>query len=299
MGIAAVWFIYDKIKDDFLVQLNQIKLVSINNALIGLAIILLLLNWGIEAFKWQFAIREIQRITIIKSFKLTITGITMGLLTPNRIGEIPARALLLNKENFKELTLKTSVSSFSQVVITYLMGVIGIGVNYQHLSFSINPLVLVFVLSLGFIFLLVAYFKINKLDFLFKKISYLRDEKIIDALRTCSKEELSKLLLMSFLRYCVFSLQFYLVLAAFGIYLNTIEDVFLISVCFMITSFIPTILISELGVRGSVALFVFGIVSMLDIHIFLASVSLWIINVAIPALFGLFNLKELKILKES
>jgi len=66
----------------------------------------------------------------------------------------------------------------------------------------------------------------------------------------------------------------------------------------MIASFIPTILISEIGVRGSVALFVFGTVSNMDIQIILSSVLLWLINVALPALIGLINLNDLKILKE-
>ncbi len=76
------------------------------------------------------------------------------------------------------------------------------------------------------------------------------------------------------------------------------REIFLIPVCFLLASSIPTILISEIGVRGSVALFVFGVVSDLDIQIIMASVLLWLINVALPALLGLLNLKELKLLKE-
>ena len=52
----------------------------------------------------------------------------------------------------------------------------------------------------------------------------------------------------------------------------------------------------ELLVRGSVALFVFGTISNLDSQIILASVVLWFINVALPALIGLFSLKELKLI---
>ena len=82
------------------------------------------------------------------------------------------------------------------------------------------------------------------------------------------------------------------------LYLIALEELFLIPVCFLLASSIPTILFSEIGVRGSVALFVFGVVSDLDIQIVLASIVLWFINVALPALFGFYDLYKFKLLKE-
>ena len=68
--------------------------------------------------------------------------------------------------------------------------------------------------------------------------------------------------------------------------------------CFMLTSVIPTILISEIGVRGSVALIVFGVITDNGLALLVASVLLWIINVATPALMGLLYINQLKIVKE-
>ena len=73
---------------------------------------------------------------------------------------------------------------------------------------------------------------------------------------------------------------------------------FLIPFCFLITSSIPTIVISEIGVRGSVGLFVFGIISDNNLAILSASVLLWVINVALPALFGLFFINQFKIVSQ-
>jgi len=67
----------------------------------------------------------------------------------------------------------------------------------------------------------------------------------------------------------------------------------------MFASFIPTLLISEIGVRGAVAVFVFGTISNLEIQIIMASILLWLINIALPALIGIFNLKEIKLFKEN
>lgn len=299
IGIVAVYFIYTRVNDTFLVNLKRIETSEIKYTFVFLALVLLLLNWGIEAVKWRYTIRKTEKVSVLKAFKLTITGITIGLLTPNRIGEIPARALLLNKTFFKDISLKTVVSSFSQFLITLFIGVIGLMLTTQKFSLIINPALLLFVLIIGVIVFFIIYFKTNKLEIILSEIRFLRDKEIFKSLSEFSMIELFNILLMSFLRYLVFSLQYYLVLKAFNVSLIGMSEMFLIPVCFMIASFIPTIVISEIGVRGSIALFVFGTVSDMDIQIILASILLWLINVALPALFGLLNLKGLKILKEN
>ncbi|MFB0924241.1 MAG: lysylphosphatidylglycerol synthase domain-containing protein, partial [Vicingaceae bacterium] len=107
IGAIAVYFIYFRIAEDFFIDFYKIETKNIDLFILGIVLILMFLNWGIEAVKWRFTIRNIEEISIFKSFKLIFTGITLGFLTPNRIGEIPARALLLNGSNVKEITLKT------------------------------------------------------------------------------------------------------------------------------------------------------------------------------------------------
>ncbi|MGB0882523.1 MAG: lysylphosphatidylglycerol synthase domain-containing protein [Vicingaceae bacterium] len=296
IGIVAVWFIYSRIKDDFILNTVKLSTEEINFTLILVTSILLFCNWGIEALKWRFAIRNVEQLTIFKALQFTFTGITIGLLTPNRIGEIPARALLLNTSSFKEITLKTSVASFSQVVITFLIG--GLGLIFTGAYFNIDAIVLNSITLLGMVLILILYFNVKLLAAIFKKNRFLRDQELIKALMDFTAIELFFLLGFSFLRYLVFFLQYWLVLNAFGIELVSLSEILLIPVCFLLASSIPTILISEIGVRGSVALFVYGVVSDFDIQIIMASVLLWLINVALPALLGLFNLKDFKLLKE-
>jgi len=298
IGVVAVWFIYKKLNTNFIDNLNQIDITDLNWSLILLTISLLFVNWGMEAIKWRFAIRGIEKITISKAFKLTLTGITIGLLTPNRIGEIPARALLLNKGLFKEIALKTTVSSFSQVIITFLLGGLGLILTQKYFKLGLDSLFLNAIVLISLMVLLTLYFRVNKLTPIFKKIRILKNQELVNALLDFQFIELFTLLIFSFLRYIVFFLQYWLILQAFGVELNSVGEILLIPVCFLFASSIPTILISEIGVRGSVALFVFGVVSDMEIQIVLASITLWLINVAIPVLIGLFNLKELKLLKE-
>ena len=299
IGIVAVWFIYSKLNSTFIENWNIIKSDELNWKLLIMTITLLFVNWGIEALKWRFAIQDFYKIGFIKALRLTFTGITIGLLTPNRIGEIPARAALLKTDSFKAIVLKTVAASFSQVVITFLLGGLGLILTQEYFNLGLNNLLLNAIIVLGLLFLFILYFNVKRLIPLFERFKVLRNEKLVEALKDISFKELFVLLLFSLGRYFVFFLQYWLVLKVFGIELSSVMELFLIPVCFLLASTIPTILISEIGVRGSVALFVFGVVSGLDIQIVIASILLWLINVALPALFGLYDLRELKLLKES
>ncbi len=299
IGAIAVYFIYTRIEEDFLIHFYKIEPNKINLFILGIVLLLMILNWGIEAVKWRYTIRSVIDISVLKAFKLIFSGITLGFLTPNRIGEIPARALLLNKGNVIEITLKTIVASFSQLLITLLFGVLGFCLTFKNFSYISNPIVWVMILSLGLLLLLMVYFRTSKLESIFNRFTFIKKNELFRGLLGFSIIDLLYILLLSLLRYIIFSIQYYLVLKAFGVYLSDISSIFLIPVCFMVASFIPTILISEIGIRGSVALFVFGTVSNMDIQIILASMVLWLINIALPTLLGLFNLKELKLIKQA
>ena len=103
-----------------------------------------------------------------------------------------------------------------------------------------------------------------------------------------------KVLGMSLLRYLVFSTQFYLFLRAFDVQLTLGEAMMLIPVIYLVTTSIPTIALSELGVRGSVSVFFIGVfmssdfmgVRDIQLRVFAASTCIWIINIALPALIG-------------
>ena len=279
--------------------MRKIRLSEVNISLLFIAFLFVFINWGMEAIKWKYTIHNSAKISLFKAFKYTLTGITAGLLTPNRIGEIPFRALMLGKDKFKEITLKTIVSSYSQVLITVLIGTLGLFFTQDLFTFSLDVRIIFVGLILCCLLMLLLYFKVGRLVHLLEKIKYFKKKQIGEAINSFSIKSLAIISILSLVRYIVFSLQYYFILNAFGIEFTTVSSVFLIPVCFIIGSVIPTILISEIAVRASVAIFVFGVISDLDVFIMAASIILWVFNVAFPALLGLFNLKQIKILSAS
>ena len=66
---------------------------------------------------------------------------------------------------------------------------------------------------------------------------------------------------------------------------------------FLSMSIIPTIALTELGVRGSVAIY-FGYISSNTIGILTASFALWIINLVVPAILGVLFVYQLKFFRK-
>jgi hypothetical protein len=114
-------------------------------------------------------------------------------------------------------------------------------------------------------------------------------------------------ILLSFSRYLVFSFQFYLLLRLFGVIIPLPVCLGLIALIYFIMAVVPTITLAEIGIRGSVALYVFdlyfassgGTAPSLQLSIFAASTLLWIINVGFPALTGTLFLYRLQFFRDN
>ena len=67
----------------------------------GWLLALVFVNWGFEAKKWQVLLKPLQPINFFTAFKSVLSGVTLSINTPNRIGEYGGRILYIRKE--KEL----------------------------------------------------------------------------------------------------------------------------------------------------------------------------------------------------
>lgn len=289
IGFTALLFIYYKLKDSFYIQIKELDSANINVLFILGAVLLSFVNWGLESIKWKYLISKIKMVSFFKSYQIVLTGITMSLITPNRVGEIPARAFLVgDKENMGKLVYSTLIGSFTQLIITIFLGTIGIifTLNWFDVYFS-KTLLTSFVIVVLSLFTILFFS--NSIKTFFLKL--LNKQPLIEF----NSVELITALILSLLRYVVFILQYFLLLEAFGIHFFEINSLWLIPVCFFVASSIPTFLISEIGVRSSVAIVVFGVLSSNDVAIIASSVTLWIINIAIPAIVGIGFMKQLKI----
>lgn len=258
------------------------------------------INWSIEAFKWIILVKNFQIVSFKNAMKSTTMGIVFGLFTPNRLGEIPGKTILLQKENRAKGTLAASVGSFAQFTVTFIVGLIGIifilfylkNIAFRNIFTNSISILLIFLALL----ILILYFNIEKtVRFLEKnKLSSIFFSKV-EFISNYNNNKLIKVLILSLLRYLVFAMQFYLLLLFFNINLPTIIAFSSIFSIFLMINILPNFVVADLGIRGSISIFVLGQFIAIRPEIIEAPVLLWIINIVLPAILGQFFISKIKL----
>jgi hypothetical protein len=119
--------------------------------------------------------------------------------------------------------------------------------------------------------------------------------------KSYSKSQLFKIFFISLIRYSVYLAQYVLLLYFFGVQLGVLNSFMAVIAIFCIQSIIPSFILIDIGLRGVSALFIFGELSNynkeIELGVLLSAYSLWIINMLIPSLFGLYFILKHKFIK--
>ena len=281
-----------------------------------LVFFMMLVNWGLEAYKWKYLIGKVEKVSFFKAFQAVLTGISISSFIPNRVGEFFGRIFILKTASRIESILITVVGSISQLLITVILGSIALlvfiplylsGVVFSHgyLYYCLFMLVL----TLDFL-LLALFFQLSFLATLKERIlrnGLKRFRKFFRVFAFYHNREMVTVMLLSLTRYLVFSTQFYLLLLLFDVRVPYLNALVLIALIYLIMAIIPTIALTELGIRGSVALYIFGLyfgqvfpaTGINNVGIFAASTMLWMINLGIPAVVGIIFVFRLRFFRKN
>ncbi len=188
-----------------------------------IVVLMTIVNWSIEAKKWQLSVASIYKISFVKAFKAVLCGVAFSVTMPNRIGEYFGRILYMPDGNRLKSISVTLVGSISQLYITILSGILGmIFLKNQLIQNGLISEILYRFILAGFcgvlMFLTVIYFKISVIEkFAEKMMKGSRYLYLIESLRTFNVQLLLHILLLSFLRYLVFLLQYFLMFSLFSV----------------------------------------------------------------------------------
>jgi len=281
--IAAYGYMYIKFKD------IEFKVIfEFNNYLyLFLALLLMPLNWLIESRKWQLLISNFEIISIYTSFKAVLSGLTTSIFTPNRVGEFVGRIMYISSENRVKATFSTILGSYSQILITLIIGSFSVlFIKQGNICFIDNNIYLKWSFLVFTFLLITLFFSLSKFIFIFNKMNNKYIRSIISTASGYSSFDLVKLMFLSLIRYFVFYTQFYLLLQFFSIDISIFESFITIGIFYLFLMFIPTFVISEPGVRISTSILVFS-VFVEDVSLVVYTVSLlWIINIVLPTIIG-------------
>ncbi len=286
--VGAFYFIYQKTVhnktislSDFILQVEQ-KLFS-DVKIIFYLFLFSLFNWIFEIIKWKTLVFSIKKISFLESLKQSLGSLTASLFTPNRIGEYGAKAFYYYKTDRKKILLLNLISNISQMTVTVIFGIVGLIFIINNYEVNL-PIFRVRRLVYYLAVILASFF--GGRFFISKKVRGFYVTKIINFFKRLPKIIIFKTLIYSVIRYLIFSHQFYFLLLIFGIEIDYSILMRLIFAMYLIASIIPSLPMFDWLIKGSVAVFIFGLIGINELIIVSITSLMWILNFAIPAIIG-------------
>jgi hypothetical protein len=273
--------------------------------LFSIIIALIPVNWFLEGLKWRVFLSEDKKPSYMVMLKIIFAGVSCAILTPNRMGDFIGRGLVSPMEMREETILATFMGNFCQFFILLLFGIPALVFLFpllanhsaQQTHFPIGIVIFWLIFCFVFLFVYPPVFQF------FARLSRRWQ-------RTTSWEEkflsLSKITYASFfkglfyagLRYLIFSIQYYLVLNLWGVYLPLFPMYIGLAGLYLFQTIIPLPPIYSLIVRGETSVLVWGIWGVAPITAMTASYMLFIFNLFIPAVIGFFTLLPIRASKK-
>ncbi len=272
-----------------------------------LAVLLMALNWSMEARKWQLLVGHIQQVSFKRACSAVLSGQALAFNTPNRVGESVGRAVYLAEgKRLKGITLSV-VGSMSQLLVTFVMGLLAL--LFLHINvftvtdypagvslFWYNGFILIITIGTGLFVLL--YYRLSWVIKRLERIPVIAKYRfLVEELENFGWKELTGILLLSTGRYVVCMVQYVLLLQVFGVEVSVINAVSMIGVMFLVMAVVPTIALAELGFRGKISLQLFGLLSSNTVGIIATIAGIWIINLIVPAIIGSLLLLRVRLFR--
>ena len=260
-------------------------------------------NWGMEAWKWMISVRTFYPIQFKQAFKAVLSGVSFSVTMPNRVGEYFGRIMYLPEGNRLKTISVTLVGSFAQLLVTIITGTVGLVVLRSSLVNQFDQLkiwyqFIVYGLMVMILLMLLVYFNVSGVVSLFNK--WIRNQKyvyLVEALQKFHTGLLIQLLVLSFLRYLIFIIQYVLVFYLFEVNVPIGTVAMVMSVVFLSMAVIPSIALVEVWLRGEISIRLMGLFSVNMLGIGFTSVTVWFINLILPAIAGSILLLSLRVFK--
>ena len=260
---------------------------------IALCVALMPLNMALEAWRWKTLwnvpsdqvpsdqVPRTNEISFLDAQKQVYYSKLAGLITPWRLGEYPARGVLMEvqrdqvpgtKDSMTKVLAMGAVGSATMTAAILLAGV-------TALAFS--PAIMA-QLGDSYLYALVMVILVLMIAFALAPKALKKYAEVNGAL-------VVKSIAQSFVRLVCWCVQLALVLWALGAVSLQPSAFSLLFVYYLLVTITPNVPIAEIGVRGAWAILVFG-----TMNAAMAGVLLWIINTLLPCAVWVFLKKNAK-----
>ena len=282
---GAFYFIYNQLaNNDHLDWQKFIVLFNKNQSVLGIAFILFLsfLNRFFEILKWQNLVAHLHPIGLNEATKQVLGALTAGIFTPNGLGEYAGKALFFKKTETKKVVFLNLICNGIQMILTVIFGTIGLWIlGYWRWSLLLMLLVLLFFV-MG---LLIKSIKIKTFSI----------EKLIEKINAISRPIHQKNIFLGISRYLVFSHQYYFLFLAFDVDLPYFTLMATVATVYFLASSLPTFQFLDFAVKGSVAVYFFGMLGVNEWIVVFVTTLMWFLNVVLPVVIGSYYVLNFKI----
>ena len=263
LSLAACWLIYDRLFRNGMPEGFPLPILLP----LLIAVILMPLNWITEAAKWKLQ----SGASLGQSLRIVLAGSASGFVTPGRSGEFLGRAMAQSQHATSKVLAWSIAGGLAQMGVTALAAAVGIVSSRFNLWWSV-PLLLS----------AIGCFLVPTWPWLNRRFPSIKPE---------TGARWAGLLLLSGIRYAIYLSQYVLVFKAFGIdHLPLPVLAGWIALLLMLYSVAPIMPLLDPAVRSGLALWLFAPVSVSPLSLAAATGSIWLLNVALPALTGLYFL---------
>ena len=237
-------------------------------------------NMALEAWRWYSLMNEgVNELTFKEAQRQVYYSKLAGLITPWRLGEYPARGLLMNGEDgangenggiWPKVLSMGAVGSATMTAAIVLAGIVGLMCSpaiFEWLGGSYLYSLLAAVVALGILFLLMP--------------------KALKRYAEVNQELIWRSVGQSLVRLACWCVQLALVLYALGAFSYQLSAISLLPVYYLLVTITPNVPIVEAGARGAWAMAVFG-----TMNAAFAGILLWVINTVLPCIIWLIMRKK-------
>lgn len=251
-----------------------------NSYLFLIAIVTLtFLNRFIEILKWQNLISTIKQIGIWQSAKEVLIAITIGLFTPNGIGEYAGKALFYPKQKAANVVFLNAICNGIQVFFALSFGLLSTMILQNTYHFL--PMYSLVLVVLGIIITLL-------LLFIFRTIS-IRGyslQKLIDEWKKIPSKIHKKNIFLAFMRYATLLHQYVLLYYFFDVDVSYFSLLMIVSCIYLLASSLPNFQAIDFALKGSIAIYLFQFYNVDAWIVTIVATSIWLLNLVLPISLG-------------
>jgi hypothetical protein len=288
---GAFYFIYNQLaNNDKLDWQKFLVLFHKNQSVLGIVFILSLsvFNRFFEILKWQNLVSFIHEISLGEATKQVLAALTAGLFTPNGVGEYAGKAMYFDKKDTKKVVFLNLVCNGIQMILTVVFGIFGL--LYFNAQYNVITTKTVAVLFGILVILFAVLFSAKKIT-----IKGYSIERLIHKINEIPKSIHQKNTILAIFRYLVFSHQYYFLFLAFDVDLPYFILISAVSSVYFLASSLPTFQFLDFAVKGSVAVYFFGILGVNEWVVVFVTTLMWFLNVVLPVAIGSYYVLNFKV----